>query len=411
MKPIYCGLAFGAISISKMNEIKPCCGIIPANFLPISLPPTDSLEEKINNPQIRELRKSLINGEWHPACYGCRDNEIAGVDSMRTIWSRSISDAPIVEYIDPKNVKYLDITLGNKCNSKCMTCGPKSSSLWEKEWEARLYPKIPIISRNDVEINDKFSKNLLDTFSNIENLSFIGGEPLIIDEHLNLLRMCVDNGMSENIGLSYVTNLSKYDREIFNLWKKFRSISLSFSIDGTNLVNDYLRYPVKFSKIVDNLKQYFELYKNGNFYTTLSCTISLFNINEFPDLLDFYISFILERRKHLDVPFDFTTIFLNRVTFSEYFNSSVLSVEFRKKSIEKLKKVKERIKLLDLHPSFLQSCDLIESWANEPQFDNKNLVEEAIKFITETDRFRNHNIDDFIPGILDELKSYVSCKK
>ena len=62
---------------------------------------------------------------------------------------------------------------------------------------------------------------------------------------------------------------------------------------------------------------------------------------------------------------------------------------------------------MNLHFSFLNVIDTIESWCTETQIDNKDLINQAVHFITSSDEFRKRNIDDYIPGLLDELKSYV----
>ena len=41
---------------------------------------------------------------------------------------------------------------------------------------------------------------------------------------------------------------------------------------------------------------------------------------------------------------------------------------------------------------------------NEPQKINTKLCDDAIYFIEQSDIFRNRNIEDYIPGLLDELK-------
>jgi hypothetical protein len=84
----------------------------------------------------------------------------------------------------------------------------------------------------------------------------------------------------------------------------------------------------------------------------------------------------------------------------------VLSVEYRKKGKEKVIALKEKIKDLDLHSSFIDMCNLIIAWAEEPQIKDPRLAEQAIHFITKSDEFRKRNIDDYIPGLLDELRSY-----
>ena len=101
---------------------------------------------------------------------------------MRTIWNRYLSNAPMVENVNPLDIKFLDLTFGTKCNSKCLTCGPGASDFWEEEWSV-LYPdtKFQIYSR--VSIDETTASKLIRDFPNARRVNFIGGEPTISDEH------------------------------------------------------------------------------------------------------------------------------------------------------------------------------------------------------------------------------------
>lgn len=406
--PIYCGLAFGGLTIDQERSVLPCCAVIPDRYEKNVNNLGELLEEKINNSRIRKLRKYLLKGSWDPACETCKTAEKLGSYSMRTTWNGAVPDAPMVEYIDPKNIKAITISLGRKCNSKCMTCNPGASTLWDDEWKF-INPNSSIPDIPEVMIDDAFTIEILDLLPNIEHITFFGGEPLLIGEHISFLEMCVDRGISQNIDLNYTTNLTKLSDNLADLWKNFKGVSTSVSIDGVGIVNDYIRYPIKFSKVEKNLNDYLDLLDENTFFLTISCTISLFNINEFADLLDYYISLIIKKRVRKESITQKAGFFYSRVVEPKCLNSSLLSIEYRKRGIKKIQKVRERIKNLDftLHPTLLQTCDLIESWCKEPQIFDEKLVREAIDFIMKSDQFRNHNIDDYLPGLLDELKSYL----
>jgi len=401
-EPIYCGLAFGSVSMDTMGTLRPCCNIIPNKFRAINDKEL-SFIQRINSKNLREVRKSLIAGEWPEACGLCKNTESIGSESMRVIWNRNIPDAPVSEIVLPKAVKYLDISFGNKCNSKCMTCNPYCSDFWAEEHQyissspTKLAALVPASS-----IAEATTHRLLDTFQNVEIINLLGGEPMFSDEHRVLLDKLISTGASKNITLNYVSNLTVYDDELILLWENFKSVGASLSMDGIGAVNDYVRYPAKFDKIEFNLKKYLDLTAAGKFGITLSCTISIFNFSRFHELLDHYASLIEQHRGERGS--DRMTIFLNYVNNPPHFNSSLLSSEFRRESLTKLTSVKERLKRLNLHPSLLEACNTFEAWANEPTKDNKDLIDTAIKFISRSDEFRKRNIEDFIPEVWEELQ-------
>jgi hypothetical protein len=95
-EPIFCSLAFGSASINSYGEYIPCCsirtndweGYRETNPAMLELEPKD----RINAPNLREVRNTLLQGEWPKACENCKLAENAGVNSMRTIWNNGLTD-------------------------------------------------------------------------------------------------------------------------------------------------------------------------------------------------------------------------------------------------------------------------------------------------------------------------------
>lgn len=401
-EPIYCGLALGSVSMGLSGELRPCCGIVPENFSDTSVLSDDHISIKINHEKLREVRRDLNNGIWHPACYSCRDNEAKGTYSMRNIWNRTIPSAPMVEYINPDDVKFLDISVGNKCNSKCMTCGPVASDFWLEE-NKYIHKNQYFIFHKSVVLTDTIAYELVDTFKNVEYINFIGGEPLMLDEHTKFLEFLVQKGISKQITIGYVTNLTMISEPLIELWSQFKNVGASISIDGYGKVNEYIRYPVKFPKVEQNLQRYMDLISDGKCGMNLSATISIFNINEFADLIEFVADMIIKQQARRGIELHKTAVFCNRVTSPEYLNLNLLSTEFRSIGLERVRKAKERLSKLDLDKSFVESCNLIEAWCLEPQVTNAKSYGRAVHFINKSDEFRNRSIKDYLPDVYDEL--------
>jgi len=403
-EPIYCGLAFGSVSINVRGDYIPCCGIVASESIDfINHRKNKTPIEHLNTKSLVDVRENLKNGIWHPACGNCKKSEEAGVSSMRMIWNRSIPDAPLDTIIDPDNVRYLDLTFGSKCNSKCMTCGEGCSDLWLDEVEyIQMRPVNPV---DPIAIKQETASQLLDTFKKVEYMSFIGGEPTISDEHFYFIKKLVDTGLSKNINISYVTNLTGISDKLIDKWQHFKSVGASVSIDGYGKVNEYIRYPIKWDKVEENLRRYLSL-KTGDdnpFGVGLSCTVSLFNIIHVTDIIEFWIDLSVEYEKNDIRLLSMSGAFLNRVTFPEYLNSNLMSIEYRSQAIEKTLKLKEKIKDMDVNSGIRGSVDLLLSWLEEPQVENKKLINEALVFIERSDEFRNRTIKDYLPEVWEEL--------
>ena len=428
-KPIYCSLAFGSVSINSYGEYIPCCNIRTEHYqMYKDLPYGHSIKhqdpsKRINAGNLRQIRKELMNGEWPLACANCKDSEEIGVRSMRTIWNDGLSNCniPISEYVDPKDIRYLDLTFSTKCNSKCMTCSKDLSDFWEEE-----YNKIWRISENQQQkpnricIDQSTAKKLVNEFPNIEAIALIGGEPTISEEHVSFLDEFITTGRSKNIRLSYVTNLTGITEELIEKWRHFGQVHLSVSIDGFEKVNEYIRYPFKWSKIDSHIKMFLSMVKDSienhvdgktRFSIGLSNTVSLFNANQCFDLFDYWFDTLVSFKKQNGTLAHDIGCFVNKVTHPRYLMVNLLSPEYRELGIEKGQILLDKIELYKTkHPGeivnqgFIDSIKLVMSWLKEPQVINSVYLSQCKHLITESDQFRNRNIKDYIPDLYEELE-------
>src|SRR5262249_11069729 len=68
-----------------------------------------------------------------------------------------------------------------------------------------------------------------------------------------LLQKLVDENRARDIDLEVVTNLSNVRQEVFDLYSKFRNLTVAISIDGTGAVYEYVRYPSKWPVLTRNI--------------------------------------------------------------------------------------------------------------------------------------------------------------
>lgn len=420
-KPIYCAQAFGSISIDGAGKYVPCCNIRVAEWQNEYFDQTKytNVLDNANNTGLKRVRKELIEGVWPSPCANCKEAEDNGYDSMRTIWNRELADHNIQmqETLTPDNIFYLDTTFSTKCNSKCMTCNPMSSDFWEKEhnyiWNSNFK------SFNRVNINEETTQDLVDNFPNVIRVSFIGGEPTIAEEHTVYLKKLIESGRSKDIKISYVTNLTGLTDELMQLWKHFKAVHVGVSIDGYKEVNEYIRYPFKWSKVESTLRTVLELtqesFRNPSdtqFTVGLSCTISLFNAIQCFDLLDFYFDILTEYKTTNNQSLvSNCTLFTNYVTYPSFTMVSHLSSEYRAIGIDKGNRLLEKMEVYasnnndeSINQGFINSVKLAISWLKEEQIHNKMDMRKLKHFIASSDKFRNRDIRDFIPELYEELE-------
>jgi organic radical activating enzyme len=427
-KPIFCSLAFGSASINSYGEYIPCCNIRTEHWkmykdghYDYGVLKTDPII-RINAPNLKEVRKSLIDGDWPTACTNCKEAEEKNVGSMRTIWNKELMeyDIPMVEQVDNKSIRYLDLTFGTTCNSKCMTCSSDLSDFWTEE-STKIWNIQPeqqkIIKR--ILIDGVMAEKLVNDFPNVTNISFLGGEPTISEEHIKFLQLLIEKKRSKNIRISYVTNLTGITNELIELWENFKGVHISVSIDGYKKVNEYIRYPFKWSKVESKLRTYMAMVQQSELYQGvdktrfslgLSCTVSLFNSIQCVDLLEFWINTLKEYKITNGSLLHTAGCFVNRVSNPSYALVALLSNEYRQQGITKAEKLLQDIENFktqnpneQVNHGLIESITLIIEWLQEPQIVNSTYLSQNKHFITESDKFRNRSLQDYIPELQLEL--------
>jgi sulfatase maturation enzyme AslB (radical SAM superfamily) len=159
----------------------------------------------------------------------------------------------------------------------------------------------------------------------LRSIVFYGGEPLLSKKMWKVLEIAVELGYAKNISLEYNTNGTVWHGAT-EVWKDFKKVSLSFSIDGVKDQFEYMRFPAEWEKVVENMnkaREFKEKYKN------MSCswcvTLSPLNI--------FYVREILDEHY---VNFRDFGIYLNLVHGPEHYNINQIPDQYKQVIIDKL---------------------------------------------------------------------------
>jgi MoaA/NifB/PqqE/SkfB family radical SAM enzyme len=172
-------------------------------------------------------------------------------------------------------------------------CSPHDSSSWIKEWKIQ-YPKYKTIELQEDQRWDSdfdytwykkgnFLSDMKGQASNIRELYFAGGEPLLIPEHYKILEFMVETGASKQCVLRYNSNGLELPEKLFELWTHFKQIKFNFSIDAMGIRNDYIRYPSKWENVIVNLRRLDDT--PNNIVVNIACAIQLLNVITIPELV------------------------------------------------------------------------------------------------------------------------------
>jgi radical SAM protein with 4Fe4S-binding SPASM domain len=256
----FCMFPWMHLNVTPKGDIYPCCS---NNYTtPFGSTKETSLKQAFNNDKMKQLRLNMLSETKSEICTFCYKHEEAGPHSFRNYskehWGKDFDE--LVPQTQPDGtmpdfkMKYYDIRFSNICNFKCRTCGAEFSSQWAAEQKANHDPNHYIV----IHADDNKGNLLDEVLTHIEHIDlayFAGGEPLITDEHYTILEEMIRKGRTD-VTLRYNTNASniKYkNHDILDLWKHFKRVELSCSIDHYGERAEWLRHGTDWGKVESNL--------------------------------------------------------------------------------------------------------------------------------------------------------------
>jgi sulfatase maturation enzyme AslB (radical SAM superfamily) len=230
-----------------------------------------------NMPNLLDLRE--LNKKDQLDLIGCRQciyMEQHGSSSRRT----GVNEYYKSTTTDLSGPRGLEIKIDYTCNIACVYCGPHNSTKWRLE-EKTDKNRFPIrLDKPDII-------SLLDTFdlSNLDNIHFYGGDPLLTDTHEIILNYIDSRCGLQNLYVWYNTNGTiKVSQRVLDLWAKCRIIKVYFSIDDIGARFEYIRYGAVWNEVEDNM-QWFNQNCPVNTMFTIQPTMSCLNALHHNELL------------------------------------------------------------------------------------------------------------------------------
>jgi len=198
----------------------------------------------VTSQSVLQIQKNITNGIKTPECHRCYQLESDKIISPRQKESISwLRDSEVKEYVTSwtpeSNAQtfFYDIRYSNKCNLACISCHPTDSSLWAKEL------KVDIVN---------YPLNFtIDELLSAKKIYLAGGEPLIIDEFINLINCIAEKDIQPEVVIN--TNLTSITEDLQKSLSHIKNLTLTVSIDGYESVNEYHRWPLKWPKLLSNL--------------------------------------------------------------------------------------------------------------------------------------------------------------
>jgi MoaA/NifB/PqqE/SkfB family radical SAM enzyme len=273
------------------GEAYPCCHAKPDPTYGNSR--KQSLAEIWNGPEMRKLRVDMLNEVANKSCSKCYEQEDVGFFSGRKSANKHhghhigrIHHTNDDGSLDQFQMTYWDIRYSNLCNLSCRSCGHIFSSSWYQDqaklaggdWTQKNKP-LNFAGRTEVDMWEQLIPHL----DYVEQIYFAGGEPLMMDEHYNILDELERRGRFD-VRLIYNTNFTHVklkDRLVFEYWKKFENVAVGASLDGMGPRAEYIRKGTDWDVIERNRNDMLNICPEVDFY--ISPTLSIFNALHVPD--------------------------------------------------------------------------------------------------------------------------------
>ena len=276
----FCSAPWINISTDVNGSIRPCCRYAqPGNQKKYKMPymKDGTLDVLYNGQEMKNLRKAFLNGEEPEECNWCWREESAGIKSFRMKYNSKFK----LDYSNDNPMpQTLEMKLSNVCNLKCRMCSPVASSSIAKEMKVfnPYHVSNKILSTDNESI---FFEKILPGVSFIE---LTGGEPFYSEENRKLIELISDTKYCENIWLYITTNGMFHEPKILEKMKKYKKVTIAFSVDDVGQRLEYARSNSNWETIKKNIFYVRDMF--SNFKIFIHRTVNNFNVYYLDELDD-----------------------------------------------------------------------------------------------------------------------------
>jgi len=291
--------------------------------------------DQSDNP-IAEVKKNIESGQIDKNCQLCHTQEANNQFSGRQRGLAQLNPHELPKFLATKKIDtfFMFVTFSNKCNMACRICNSDTSSLYDSIWNNnKNEPKSISDDPTYFEMVKSDIRKTIDQYTFFK-LIIMGGEGTVQSDLYMLTNWLQEENLSSKIDLQIGTNGSVFLEETFSSWcNNFKSLTFAISVDTTDEDNFvYVRYPVKFEKIHNNLQKFkllTETHSNVDF--DIRPTFYINNIAYLKEFLDYFEKFtILDRN---------IRIFDNTLSRCDHLSLLALPLYLRKKLSEQIQEI------------------------------------------------------------------------
>tara|TARA_R110000744_G_scaffold380559_1_gene502269 strand:- start:3107 stop:4390 length:1284 start_codon:yes stop_codon:yes gene_type:complete len=399
---VFCMAPWIHMHIWPNGNVMPCC-VTNANIKDkLGNTHQNTLKEIWNSDNMKQLRLDMLNDKPNSYCTNCYKVEQLNTSSLRNSLNDQYGNNHFDKVLktqdngshDEAKFVYMDIRFSNICNLKCRTCSPTWSSLWYDDYK-KAHGEVPDVIANKkymkITDKDKILEEVVSLIDVTEGVYWAGGEPFITEEHWHIMDHWVKTDRAKDISINYTTNFSQLNyknRDLFDLWKHFKNVSIHASLDGSWERGEYIRKGLNWEKVIANRKLMLEHCPDIQFEITP--TVSILNVL---NLADFHREWLEQGLLSEPNLFRFNWLF-----YPEEFCIQNLPYEYKNLVVDKWKEHKQWL-ISNYDPNQLQNIlswiDGLVEYIHEDYNENNKLIETLEKY----DVIRNESWRTIFPEL------------
>jgi pyruvate-formate lyase-activating enzyme len=379
-----CSLPWVHAELSLQHDnVKPCCkygdtlGKISDGFVNVW-----------NNQYSQQLRQDLVDGVKRNECKAC---DVSPDAFSYKKWKNSLytKHFDFLETTDselPNTPSIFHFSLSNTCNLACRMCNPRQSSkitqMVKKHTELQKYLDLH-------EYQKKINvETLRGSFKNVEFITFAGGEPIIDDDTIKVIRMIKEESTKLK-GVNFSTNMTNINDELFTELSNLDAmVMFSISIDGPPHVHDYIRYHCEWETMMKNLAYIIKNYPKIKF--SVNTTVSIFNVGYVTDTLDT----IKKLQQEFKIPLK--NLMVSPVVDKSFLHPCLLPQEIKDQYLAKINSYNKTLLLQDSDFLIPTAISMLNGTVDDS-------LDKFIGYAKEFDKVAGTNIVDVYP----EFKSFI----
>lgn len=348
---------------------------------------------KSTHQQLKYIQQELLQGKQPVQCQQrCWEVEDKNIESLRQIHNKTLDhllDRSVLDLYQECTTRteyptYIyKIETSNLCNGTCVTCSGKFSTAWqqlEKKNNQSTIDYVKFDVTDDHLILDNESVNHAELFSidykNAKMINFLGGEPTLEKNNFRILENLISAGNTDCL-VSFTThgNFSLTDYQI-HLIKQFPNIQFNYSIDGIKSRFEYIRYPFKWDKLLENIAWS----KENNIEISANITVSNLSI--------FYLNEL--------------TTWLTKEKINHSLSFAVNHKLITNRNVYSVTALSQKVKSL-----IIEKCqdDRIQRVLSTHTDDDDISYKLFLQDIVTQDRWKNIKIDNYLPEFADIIRN------